>query len=139
MKECTNCGEEKEDSEFYTRLKNKDGLSYWCKECIRKQNKKRYHEKKKEGSKKKKKKKVPKRKYIKRELEKHNKYYFAQPRGCRCNGITSFCVPCYIKSRKVIKHIKKNNDDFWDERRVRSVPLNVWKKKVKRGDTVIEF
>ncbi len=37
IKVCTHCGIEKDESEFYKRKTNKDGLRYWCKECDKKQ------------------------------------------------------------------------------------------------------
>jgi hypothetical protein len=41
MKRCTNCGENKELSEFGLSKKSKDGLSYYCRACVSK-NKKQY-------------------------------------------------------------------------------------------------
>ena len=40
MKTCTNCGEEKESSEFYSRKDSKDGLKSECKICTRARNSK---------------------------------------------------------------------------------------------------
>ncbi|MDD4242808.1 MAG: hypothetical protein PHG08_00715 [Bacilli bacterium] len=48
MKVCTKCGVEKEESEFYIRKSNIDGLRSNCKKCERKSNKK-YYEKNKEN------------------------------------------------------------------------------------------
>jgi hypothetical protein len=42
MKKCVGCGEEKDESLFYPHKKNKDNLSYKCKECV-KQRSKNYH------------------------------------------------------------------------------------------------
>lgn len=139
MKKCTNCGEEKEDNKFYKRLRNKGGLSSWCKECTRERNRKRYHERKNEDKKEKKKKEIPKNKYIKKEKEDHYNYYFVKPRGCTCNGSTSFCIKCYIKSRDVIQHIKKNNDNFWNENNVISIELSSWEKKKEKGYEVVDI
>ena len=33
MKQCTKCKKRKDESEFYRRRRNKDGLAVWCKEC----------------------------------------------------------------------------------------------------------
>ncbi|KKL76892.1 hypothetical protein LCGC14_2040310 [marine sediment metagenome] len=33
-KVCTKCGLEKELTEFYRQSATKDGLRYWCKECV---------------------------------------------------------------------------------------------------------
>ena len=33
MKQCTKCEKLKDESEFYRKSRNKDGLSYWCREC----------------------------------------------------------------------------------------------------------
>jgi hypothetical protein len=35
MKRCNNCKKQKDESEFGKQLKNKDGLKYWCKNCVR--------------------------------------------------------------------------------------------------------
>lgn len=34
-KDCTKCQENKPVGEFVTNRANKDGLSYWCKDCFR--------------------------------------------------------------------------------------------------------
>lgn len=34
MKKCSHCKENKNESEFFKNKLNKDGLNYWCKECI---------------------------------------------------------------------------------------------------------
>ncbi len=33
MKQCTKCKKRKDESEFYRKRRNKDGLAVWCKEC----------------------------------------------------------------------------------------------------------
>lgn len=38
-KECTKCGISKSFSEFAKREISKDGLSYWCKQCVNEYNK----------------------------------------------------------------------------------------------------
>jgi hypothetical protein len=35
MKRCTRCGKLKDKSEFGKQAKLKDGLRYWCKQCVR--------------------------------------------------------------------------------------------------------
>ena len=42
MKQCSKCEERKTLSDFYKHIKNKDKLSYHCKDCI-KSNRKEYH------------------------------------------------------------------------------------------------
>jgi len=46
MKQCTKCKKQKDKSEFTIHRKNKDGLRYWCKDCVRAYMRERY---KKEG------------------------------------------------------------------------------------------
>lgn len=45
MKTCTKCGIEKPLAEFYADKKGKDGLSYYCKDCVKLNSKKRRLEK----------------------------------------------------------------------------------------------
>lgn len=41
-KVCSKCKSEKDESEFGKDATRKDGLHYWCKECVRKQGRKYY-------------------------------------------------------------------------------------------------
>jgi len=42
MKTCSKCKENKELNDFNSNKKRKDGLTSWCKECIRKRSKEHY-------------------------------------------------------------------------------------------------
>ena len=42
-KKCSKCGVRKSDSEFHRSKISKDGLSAWCKECLREYNRQRYY------------------------------------------------------------------------------------------------
>ena len=42
MKQCGKCGVKKEASAFYKNKKTKDGLHYWCKQCLLKRVKELY-------------------------------------------------------------------------------------------------
>ena len=43
MKTCTKCKQDYEESLFYHDRSNKDGLTYWCKACCNKANKRTYY------------------------------------------------------------------------------------------------
>jgi len=51
MKQCTKCKKWKDESEFNKKRKSKDGLRYWCKECLRECARKYYHRKQKHSKK----------------------------------------------------------------------------------------
>ena len=42
MKRCTKCKNSKDEGEFGKHRGHKDGLTYWCKECLRKYGRLRY-------------------------------------------------------------------------------------------------
>jgi hypothetical protein len=43
MKKCSKCGKVKDESKFYKKARNKDGLSYWCRDCESEYARKRYN------------------------------------------------------------------------------------------------
>lgn len=42
MKLCSKCKECKDESEFHKNKRSPDGLSYWCKKCVKQNGKKCY-------------------------------------------------------------------------------------------------
>ena len=42
MRQCSKCQKWKDESEFYKKQRQKDGLSYWCRKCEREYARERY-------------------------------------------------------------------------------------------------
>lgn len=114
-KTCTKCKKKKSKDKFYKKKNGK--CNSWCKDCVRKSNLRRYHN----GGSSKKEKKEKKinyypNSYIKVERVKHNDFYYRKPKHCYCQKLSDrICSFCSIKEVKIIKHLKKIGENFWDE------------------------
>lgn len=135
MKECTKCGDNKKKAEFYK--KKNGGLSCWCKECIRERNRKRYHERKEESKQdKEKKKNYHNGKYVHKEKKyASDKFYYRKAKHCYCNSINGDvpCAYCSLKEERLIKHLKRNDEDFWDETTLTGLAEKRFEKMMKEN------
>jgi len=72
--------------------------------------------------------------YIKKERAGDDDYYFLKPKDCICKDVEGMCMQCYLASNKILKYLKKNEEDFWDEERLRGISTTQWKGRLRKGE-----
>ncbi len=131
MKECTNCAKEKKHDEFYKKKKGR--LTSWCKECIREKNRKRYHRTKNKETKKKSEPEYFPKKYVKSNSKySSTTFWYRKAKHCYCSEISNrSCAYCGLKEERLSKHLRENEEGFWDENNITGISESEFKRKIK--------
>lgn len=116
-KVCNKCKEEKAIDKF------KKENSKWCKKC-QAERRRRYRMRQMRDY-----------TYLKLGRKGHPIYYFAAPKDCKCDVVENQCMYCTLKERPILKYLKNEDDDFWNERKLKSIEKKRWMDKIKEGYT----
>ena len=56
-----------------------------------------------------------------------------------CEEVEGECMYCHLVTSPIIKHIKKHDEDFWNENNLKGLTFYGWQSKEKNGAEIIHF
>lgn len=80
-------------------------------------------------------------KYIKVERKNHDDYYYQRADRCTCDSLKGSdfdeCMYCSLRANKIADYLRRNEEDFWDERHLRGTSKKSFKRRIREGHEVV--